>query len=222
MHIPPSAADVEVSNAATMPKLQDPTGEGSPQFTVEHKLQVLLAEFDALYELVTFRMSSLEKRLPIVGSIFAAIVATVTVIPENGRNMFLLGLPLVLILFMRTTVNHARSFEDVLRRIDEIERAINGMAREQLLAFQSRHPSKGRAVGGRTGMESVIAVFVVCLMVLGGCVYLFAPQHASAQDINVYRVYCAVSAGYLLYLVIHLRSYKYIKQNHQPNPGSPV
>src|SRR3954452_22946950 len=98
--------------------------------------QILAAyyeEYEALYSLVEFRMSALDRRAPVTAAAFAGVVAALQAVPAGSQAILFVGLPVALLWFMRTTVNHARSFEDVLRRIEEIERAVNAVLRSEVL-----------------------------------------------------------------------------------------
>ncbi len=124
-----------------------------------------------------------------------------------AQQFLLLALPIALIWFLRTTINHARSLEDVLRRLEVLEQQINDRAGEDLLTFQSRHPSRSRHVGGRMGVESVLAVFVTCLIMLLGCCWF---ARVVAPDALVpYSVYLVVVTSYLGHRLIQLRLYRY-------------
>lgn len=179
----------------------------------QEKVELLMQEYQALYALVTFRNSSMERRVPIAGATLAAFLGAVTVLPMEARVIYLLGLPIALLFFLRTTINHARSVEDALRRIEEIEHWVNAYADEELLTFQSTHPSRLRVVGGRTGRESVRAVFVTCILMLAACVFLFHQMATVPSPLPVlYDVFVAVSALLLVYYVVQLREYRYRKQ----------
>ncbi len=179
---------------------------------------VLLKEYDALYQLVIFRMTSLDRRAPIAGATLAASLATGAVLPSEVRTLFLIALPAALIWFLRTTVNHARSFEDVLARLAEIERAVNERAGAELLVFQSRHPSRSIAVGGRTGRETVNAVFVTCVILLLSAVYLTHTYTALSLGTYAYDLYAVIVLGCLIHAIWHLRRYRYARsalEDHQ-------
>lgn len=180
----------------------------------EHdKTQLLMQEYQALYALVSFRNSSIERRVPIAGATLAAFLGATTVLPTEARLIYLVGLPIALLFFLRTTINHARSVEDALRRIDEIEHIVNTRAGEELLTFQSTHPSRHRAVGGRTGRESVRAVFVTCILMLLAGVFLF--HHTASLPSPaplLYDAYVAISALLLVCYLLELRRYRYRKQ----------
>ncbi|MEM1329695.1 MAG: hypothetical protein AAGG07_03955 [Planctomycetota bacterium] len=85
--------------------------------------------------------------------------------------MALLGVPLSLVWFVRTTINHARSFEDCLRRIESIERAVNDRVGEDLLCFQSTHPSRGRQIGGRTSAVTIETTITISAVLLASCLW---------------------------------------------------
>jgi hypothetical protein len=93
----------------------------------------------------------------------------VPVLPEPTQLLALVAVPISLIWLVRTTINHARSFEDALRRIEHQEHLINERLGVDVMGFQRSHPSKGSTVGGRTGTESVVAVAVAACVLLVGC-----------------------------------------------------
>lgn len=160
---------------------------------------ILLEEYRALYALAQFRMGSLERRAPIAGAMLSAFLGSVTILPPEASLIFLLGLPLALLWFVRTTVIHAKSFADILRRIEAIESRVNEIAGDELMLFQSTHPSRRLAVGGRIGREVTRSVVIGCLMLLAGCVYLFSIHHGTtvAWGLPLYLGY-AVAASLLM------------------------
>ncbi len=180
------------------------------------KIDVLLAEHRVLYRLIYFRMTSLERRVPIAGTMLAAFLGSIHVLPTNTQVILLLGFPVVLLVFLRTTINHARSFEDVLRRLDEIEQHVNRIAEEDLLIFQSRHPSKKHTVGGRTGAESVLAIFLIALVILAACGYLFLMIGLDWTYEFSFLSYLVSTFFYLLSRYVSYRRYEY-KHSEAPN-----
>ena len=80
----------------------------------------------------------------------------------------LLILPASVAWLVATAASHACSKEAHLRRIAEIELSVNEIAGRELLAFQSRHPGRGRAVSGRSGQTTLLAPASGALAVLGG------------------------------------------------------
>ncbi|MFI4915096.1 MAG: hypothetical protein ACIAS6_01140 [Phycisphaerales bacterium JB060] len=147
------------------------SSESNP-LTPREAIDVLLAEYEAMYRLAGFRMTSLERRVPAAGATIVAFLGVLPLLPESSQWILLVVVPASLVWFVRTTINHARSFEDVLRRIEWIEKRTNQLAGEELLGFQSNHPSRGTTVGGRTGVETVSAVMLASAMVLLACLTL--------------------------------------------------
>lgn len=180
--------------------------------STRERIDILLAEYQALYDLVTFRMVSLDRRAPLAGAAFSATLGGIAVLPQSAQVVYLSGLPIALVWFLRTTGNHARSFEDVLRRLDEIERRINEIAGENLLAFQSSHPSRGRAVGGRTGNETMFSSFFTCLVLLAACVYYAHDFVLPAYVAGRYDEYALIVLTVLVFSLVRHRQYRYEKQ----------
>lgn len=159
----------------------------------EQHISALFEEYRALYGLAVFRMNALDRRVSVAGGTLAAFVAGLSSLPASAQLVVLLGLPVALIGFMRATVNHARSFEDVLRRLEEIEREVNRLLEKNVLLFQSRHPSGRREVGGRTGRETTQAVLATVLLLLAACAYQFiATANVSERGSDAYLAYLAV------------------------------
>ena len=111
---------------------------------------------------------------------------------------------------MRTTINHARSFEDLIRRIEQVEESINAIAGETLICFQSTHPSRGKAVGGRTGFETVTAVGLASALIGGTCAYLAWWIHPIEYQTSLaYSTYLATILIHILFLIRSTRKYRY-------------
>lgn len=174
------------------------------------KIDVLFHEYEALYGLAQFRLTSLERRATLAWAALGAFLTGIGAMAPDAQRAFLVGVPLALFWLLRTTINHARSFEDALRRLDEIERRVNDLANDELLVFQSRHPSKGGAIGGRTGTETLLTVLMTGLAMLLACAYLFE-RHAEAppEGVLIYRAFLIAIALSLLVQVWCLRSYRY-------------
>ncbi len=179
--------------------------------SLETRIQILLEEYRALYSLLTFRLTVMDRRLPAIGGTLAAILGSATAMPDHTRLAFLLGFPIALVCLFLSTVQHARSKEDHVRRIDEIERLVNRLAGEELLVFQSRHPNKARHPGGRTGFGAVLAVFSACLILLGVCMYTVRiPRPLFTHDgLATYAVYLSGCAILMLFATIRLSRYRY-------------
>lgn len=112
--------------------------------TTEAQIRVLAEQYRAPYSLLIFHLGAVDRRLPVAGGTLGAVLGATTAMPADTRLAFLLGLPVALLWLLLSTVQHARSKEDHLRRVDEIERLVNRLAGEELLVFQSRHPDKRR------------------------------------------------------------------------------
>lgn len=135
-------------------------------------LSALLEEYRALYGLVLFRLTALDRRVPVANAALLAFATSAGALPIEGRWLVLLGVPIGASWLLRVTVNHARSLEDALRHIEAVERRINALLALSAVSFQGEHPSRGRAVGGRTGQESIRAVLAGSLLMIGQCAYL--------------------------------------------------
>ena len=168
---------------------------------------VLMEEYRALYGLVEFRMASLDRRVPAAGAVLNTFLGGVPQLPEHTG---LVVIPASLIWLLRTTLNHARSFEDALRRIEAIEQAVNTLAGDTLLEFQSSHPSRSVTVGGRTGTETIAAVSLASALLLAAAGVLFLVDPAASSWITVvYLFYLAGIAAYLITLLVRFRRYRY-------------
>jgi len=199
-----------------------PKKPASP-ITPQDKIGVLTTEYKSLYRLAEFRMASLDRRVPAAGAAIVAFMSSVPVLPEPARVVLLAAIPISLIWFVRTTINHARSFEDLLRRIEQIEHAVNKLAGEVLMTFQSSHPSRGRAVGGRTGFETVSAVGLASALLIGACEYLLrwtGPENLWVS--MAYTGYLLVIAAYVLVQIRHWMNYRYQNFDSVMPPTEPV
>lgn len=181
---------------------------------------ILLAEYRALYDLALFRLGSLDRRVPLTGSVLAGFLGGAVVLPRDAQLFLLVTIPLAVIWFVRTTINHARSFEDALRRIEEIENRLNSLAGEPLVEFQTRHPSRLTSVGGRTGTETVATSLLVSLLLLSGCTLaiwkLDIPSPAIRYGLSAYVIAIAL---YLLWIAVQVSRYTYDK-SAPPNPST--
>lgn len=179
--------------------------------TKEARIQVLLEEYRALYALLTFRLSAMDRRLPVAGGMLWGLLATIPAMPAKTQVPFLLGLPAALMWLLLSTVQHAKSKEDHLRRIDEIERLVNGFAREELLVFQSRHPNKRARIGGRTGNAAVLGVFSACSTILaGGWYFAVSTPNLLPPDAKIaFFGYSALIWLVMASSVLRARRYRY-------------
>jgi len=81
-----------------------------------------------MYSLLLFRLVAMDRRLPIAGGGIVVALAGSAAMPDELRLATLVVLPASLAWLVWTTANHARSKEDHLRRIDEIEPEVNKLA----------------------------------------------------------------------------------------------
>ncbi len=146
-----------------------------------------------MYGLASYRLAALEGRVPVLGAALTAFLGSIAVLPPSIQVVLFFGLPVALYWFVRTTVNHARSLEDVLRRIEEIECSINELTCEPLMTFQSSHPSRGRAIGGRVGTGTVHSTLTAAAMLLVACNYLLEVERT---------VHIGIAVGYALFTIL--------------------
>lgn len=173
-------------------------------------VSALFEEYRVLYGLADFRMRALDRRVPVAGGVLAAFLGGLTALPENAQVMVLLGMPIAVVWFMRTTVNHARSFEDVLRRIEEIEREVNGLLGRNVLRFQSLHPSRRLEVGGRTGRETTGATLWTSMLLLAACAFQYwETMPDSDARWTAYVCYLALAGMTAAWERLRLKRYAY-------------
>lgn len=140
------------------------------------RVDILLEEYRVLYSLLEFRLNTIEQRIPLLGGMLATLFGGIAILPAEVRVPALLVIPVALLWLFNTTLNHGRSKEDLLRRIDEIERTLNQLAAEDVCVFQSQHPGRRGTVGGRTGMGANLVMLMLSILMLFGCDYLFREQ----------------------------------------------
>lgn len=186
---------------------ENPEVQEAPHLDDRDRIHVLLEEYQALYGLLRFRLDAMDQRLPLAGGIFIAVLGSISSMPSETQRVLLLALPASIVWLGRMTIAHARSKEDIKRRIDELEQRVNAIAGEVLLAFQSRHPDRLRHVAGRTGMGTVHAVVTLCLLMLASCGYLFGRTAAPRTSILAYEAFVVGTGLYLLFLAWSLRRY---------------
>lgn len=192
------------------------TNGNEQRLTDWNRVKILMEEYKALYSLLTFRLEAIDQRIPLAAGALVALLSSSPAFTHDQRLALLLGLPAACVWLHGTIVLHVRSKEDVLRRIDEIERSINGLAAEELLVFQSRHPNRKRFVGGRSGFGSVLAVLSISIGSVAAGSITFFHEFAPAQwGIVVYFTYAALCVFGLLKATWLLKGY----QSRKPPPG---
>jgi len=202
-----------------------PWAEAKPATALNaaERIGVMFEEYRALYGLLSFRLAAVDQHLPLVAGALMAVVSSIDALPPHPQIAALLAVPVAIAWWMRMTVAHARSKEDVLRRIDEIERLVNQLAGEELLAFQSRHPNRRSVVGGRTGISAVSSVFALSLAGLLGCLAAVMQRPALPPHlIAAYIAYIGLAVVDLVHVVNRLRRYGYAKAPPPPAAVSRV
>lgn len=170
----------------------------------------MLAEYKAVYRLAEFRLGALDRRIPLIGGVLTGFLSVVPMLPGVSQVLGLLAIPVSLIWLVRTTITHAQSFEDAIRAIEGIEVRINDELGDQILSFQSTHPSRGRSVGGRTGSETVSALVVFSCLLLGMSLWMGMRIEAEfGWFSSAYSVYIAGISTALIRPVWSRRKYRY-------------
>lgn len=174
------------------------------------ELTAIFEEYRAMYDLALFRLNALDKRAPLTVAAFASVLVSLQSLPVAAQLLALLFLPPSLIWLMRTAVNHARSFEDALRRIEYLEASANQRLGTPLLGFQSNHPSRGREIGGRTGRETILAVLASILLLLLVTGYQMHGAELLQSSIErVYDIGLVGIAGLCVWQRVTLQRYRY-------------
>lgn len=175
------------------------------------RLDILLEEYRALYALAAFRMSALDRRVPLAATALIAVLVGAMSLPADAQVIVLLALPLGAVWSVATAITHARSFEDALRRIEEIESRVNTLAGEELLVFQSRHPSRATTVGGRTGRDIIRAVAAASLLTTAACAWAGATLEQPASVRTGLAVYASAMLIVIALLPRRFRRYRYCR-----------
>lgn len=187
----------------------------SPQIRdASERVTILLEEYRQVYSLALFRLNALDQRVPIIVGTLTAMLGSIGALPREVQIVLLVALPLTLLWVIRTTINHARSFEDALRRIEEIEQTVSIRTGERLLRFQSSHPSRGKFVGGRTGTETIEAVLAASAILQGGCLLL------SVAFLGLSGAWQAAFAGYVAALAASQIGMRWWMRRYRYRPHS--
>lgn len=176
----------------------------------EH-IDILLREYGALYGLIQLRLSALETRAMLAWAALGGFLTGLVALPQEHWIAMCVATPPLLAWLFRTTVNHARSLEDAFRRVEEIEHHVNKIADAELLVFQSTHPSRGKAVGGRTGRESLYAVLTTSVVILAVmALFVWPSLDGTVRWLSpALGLYLGLFALYLIHTLAVLRRYRY-------------
>jgi hypothetical protein len=153
--------------------------------------------------LLHFRLLAIDRRLPLAGSLLTGSLAAVPTLPSAAASVILWAVPAGAVWLLANAVAHARSKEDHLHRIAELEEMVNRLAGQPLMQFQSRHPSRGRFVAGRSGQSSLAGVAAAATAWLVGATYM-AGESATLMPAARYGFAAyVISAGVMQVLVLH-------------------
>ena len=165
-----------------------------------------------MHDLLRFRLDAMDQRLATAGTALIAALSSLSSLPADAEGVLLLAIPVAVTWLGRITIVHARSKEDLKRRIDQIERQINTMARQKLLRFHSGHSDRLGHVAGRTGTTTAYAVVALSLTMFGACSHLLGTARKPWLSPYVYHAFVAASGLYLVFLAWDLRSYRRAKK----------
>jgi len=178
--------------------------------TEVQQIDILLQEYGVLYALLQWRLTAADRRLFVSGGLLAGILTAIHSLDARTAQLLLWGLPVLLWVIFSAMLGHARSKEDLLRRIDEIERRVNLLAHAELLAFQSRRPDTGRAVGGRTGATAIsgtLALYIALL--LCAVVFLWPAGAANSAEFVGFGIWVAFWSVWMMRGALSLQHYRY-------------
>lgn len=182
----------------------------TPLLNDVQQIDILLEEYRVLYGLLHWRLGAGDRRLLVSGALLTGTLTAICSLDMATAAFLIWGLPVLLWVIVSVTVGHARSKEDLLRRIDEIECRINALARADLLAFQSRRRNRDRVVGGRTGLRTINGTLALCMaLLLFAMTYLRSNGDGAGFGPIAYAVWASCWVGLMLRDAIVLRLYRY-------------
>lgn len=174
------------------------------------QIDILLAEYGVLHRLLEWRLTAGDRRVVISAGLLTGLLTAVRTVDDGTARLLLWGLPVLLWVIFSALAGHTRSKEDLLRRIDEIERQVNMIANTELLVFQSRRPNRQHVVGGRTGSTSINAILTVNISLLLVSVFAMSPGLDPLSPLVIcHAIWAAIWAGLMLELAFRLQRYRY-------------
>lgn len=190
---------------------------GLPATTRTELVQIALEEYRQMHALVLYRLQVLDQRIPLTTAALTAALGSVVVMPELLQFGLLVGVPLAASAVCLSTFNHARSLQDAISRIAEIESSVNRLTGREVLGFQSTHPGRN-SVGVRTGR-------LTSDLVLAACLILFACSYFLAGSIFDWPTYTRIAHLLLLLLLaakllhdrLRLQTYRYLPSHPSRN-----
>ncbi|MCR9294081.1 MAG: hypothetical protein NXI32_15255 [bacterium] len=174
------------------------------------RIEILLAEYHSINELLLFRLNVLDRRLPAAGAFITLGLAAVGSLPFHTQTVVLVCTPMFLLWLTRTTAQHAKAKADNLRRIAEIESSVNEIANEELMQFQSRHPNLGSTPAGRTGQATIATTTYGSVVVLLFSVVIFH-QYSREIPALLFDLYVVISLVGIATAPLSVASYRYRK-----------
>lgn len=176
----------------------------------EELVQIALEEYRQIHALVLYRLQVLDQRIPLTTAALTAALGSVVVMPELLQFGLLVGVPLAATAVCLSTFNHARSLQDAISRIADIESSVNRLMGREVLAFQSTHPGRN-SVGARTGRLTSDLVLAACLILFACSFFLAASIFDWPSDTQLaHLLLLFLLATKLLYDRLRLKTYRYL------------
>ncbi len=172
------------------------------------RASIVIEEYKALYSLLTFRFTAIERRVAFSAVIISYILGLLPKMEVESKIIFLVGVPVAIIYLIRSTIFHIRSLEDYFRKIEEAEKRVNEICSERLMQFQSGHPSKGLP-GGRASQELLHFILLMGVGILSACSYLMWHAISFNYSLYAYWTYTSIVAIYCIYIRFKFLGYKY-------------
>lgn len=174
----------------------------------KERASIVIEEYKALYSLLTFRFTAIERRVAFSAIIISSILGLLPKMELESKIIFLVGVPIAIVYLIRSTILHIRSLEDYFRKIEEAELRINEICSEQLMQFQSGHPSRGTP-GGRASQELLHFVLLMGVGILCACSFLMWTFLSVDYYVYTYWAYTSIVSVYCVYKRFKFLSYKY-------------
>ncbi len=179
--------------------------------TDKDRASIVIEEYKAMYSLLTFRFTAIERRVAFSAIIISSILGLLPKMELESKSIFLIGAPIAIIYLIRSTILHIRSLEDYFRKIEEAESRINEICSESLMQFQSGHPSR-KTPGGRASQELLHFVLLMGIGILGACSYLFWNYFCLSTFTYAYWTYTTVVGLYCIFA-----RFLFLKYAYKPN-----
>lgn len=181
-----------------------------PAVMREELVQIALEEYRQMHALVLYRLQVLDQRIPLTTAALTAALGSVVVMPELLQFGLLVGVPLAATAVCLSTFNHARSLQDAISRVADIESSVNRLMGREVLAFQSTHPGRN-SVGARTGRLTSDLVLAACLILFACSFFLAASIFDWPSDTQLaHLLLLFLLAAKLSHDRLRLKTYRYL------------